>query len=226
MEPKEREVHCAVLMRLTVRLGGLRRYIYLIAGAWRLRKGDCDRGLRLLSTGWGNQGFSADPEYLRAVLLYARGTTGPILECGSGLTSLVLAIVAPGRVWTLEHDERWCDKVVCGLSVVRAGERQVQLVSLKSYGEADWYSLPESLPYRFDLVVCDGPPGTTRGARSGIQLAIPERLEGAIILLDDAYRRPELELSRSFEAQGWVKSSNRVGKRHVTLVPPGREDFV
>ena len=51
------------------RLAALRRRAHLRSGAKRLRReGPTDRALRHLRTGWGNQLYSDDLEYLRAVL--------------------------------------------------------------------------------------------------------------------------------------------------------------
>src|SRR5688572_10649779 len=59
-----------------------------------------------LQIGWGNEGFAASYDYLEEVISRARSTMGPILECGSGLTSLLLGLVAGRRgveIWSLEH---------------------------------------------------------------------------------------------------------------------------
>src|SRR5437899_7048669 len=63
-----------------------------------------------LVDGWDNKRWSAGVEFLDAVAAAALAEEGdPILECGSGLTTLVLATVARrtgSAVWTLEHDAR------------------------------------------------------------------------------------------------------------------------
>src|SRR5712671_6211054 len=48
---------------------------------------------RDLIYGWGNDAWSASEDYLLACLKYALLTDGPMLECGSGLTTIVLGIV-------------------------------------------------------------------------------------------------------------------------------------
>jgi hypothetical protein len=53
-------------------------------------------------------------EYVVDSLQYARQTKGPVLECGSGLSTLLLGIVAQcsgNVVWTLEHNQMWGDNV-------------------------------------------------------------------------------------------------------------------
>src|SRR5204863_9399913 len=42
--------------------------------------------------GWANEKMSASEEFLQAIFRYASESNGPILECGSGLSTLVLGI--------------------------------------------------------------------------------------------------------------------------------------
>src|SRR5580700_2725853 len=53
--------------------------------------------LARLTAAWGNEGYSADLAYLRKVCECAAMTPGPVLECGSGLTTVLLAILAGQR---------------------------------------------------------------------------------------------------------------------------------
>jgi hypothetical protein len=74
---------------------------------------------------------------------------------------------------------------------------------LKDYGDFCWYDAPlESMPDSFSLVVCDGPPGGTKGGRYGLVPIMRERLQpGCVILLDDAGREQELAIARRWEAE-------------------------
>src|SRR6185295_13403707 len=66
--------------------------------------------LQSLSAGWGNDGYAANIDYLEEVAKNAASTEGPILECGSGLTTLLLGLVAGRRgvpVHSLEHSQSW-----------------------------------------------------------------------------------------------------------------------
>src|SRR6267143_2557828 len=65
----------------------------------------------LLRKGWGNEGWTADTAYLKTICRWASQVQGPILECGSGLSTILLGIVAPGRVTTLEHLPSWQERV-------------------------------------------------------------------------------------------------------------------
>jgi hypothetical protein len=163
-----------------------------------------DQVWRELVYGWGNAGFSSEPEYLDAVAAGAAATSGAILECGSGLTTLVLATIAADErraVWSLEADPNWCRTI--RLALRRLGlSADLRLAPLRDYGDFDWYDVEAlELPV-FSLVVCDGPAGRTRGGRFGLVPVLGDRLGvGCTILLDDAERPGEREVLRRWDAE-------------------------
>ena len=148
-----------------------------------------------LHAGWGNEGFAARVEYLEEVAARAAQARGPILECGSGLTSVLLGLVAGRRgveTWSLENSPEWRARVAAALSRHGVAGVRVCDAPLKSYGGFSWYDPPAGVPRDFDLVVCDGPPGSTEGGRYGLLPVFGGRLAGgAVILLDDAEREEE-----------------------------------
>ena len=146
--------------------------------------------------GWGNEAWSADSQYLAACVESALTTNGPVLECGSGLTTLLLGIVAQRRrfsVWALEHLPIWAERVRTNLSRHRIDSARIALAPLRRYGEFEWYAVPfEQLKQRFPLVICDGPPSATPGGRYGLLPVMKHMLEeGCLILVDDAQRNAE-----------------------------------
>ena len=82
---------------------------------------------------------------------------------------------------------------------------------LVGYGEFVWYDPPlAQMPDEFSLVICDGPPGTTKGGRYGLLPVLGDRLRaGATILLDDAGRPAEAELIRRWENEAHFKTEIR-----------------
>lgn len=156
--------------------------------------------------GWGNEEWSALDEYLVACLAHAQKADGPILECGSGLSTILVGVIAQRRGlqhWALEHTPAWADKVRNALKHYRIDAVLLCLTRLKEYGEFCWYDAPlSSMPERFALVICDGPPGGTRGGRYGLVPVMRERLApGCVVLLDDARREQERAIARRWEAE-------------------------
>jgi len=146
--------------------------------------------------GWGNESWSAAHEYLVASAQSAMRCRTPILDCGSGLTTIILGVIAQktgNTVWALEHQRFWGERVAQYLRRYHISSVRLHLTKLVDYGEFCWYSVPiELLPDNFSLVLCDGPPGQTRGGRYGLLPVMRSKLApGAVILLDDAGRQQE-----------------------------------
>jgi len=152
-----------------------------------------------LQAGWGNEGFAARTDYLEEVAARALETRGHVLECGSGLTSILLGLLAGRRgfdTWSLEHFGEWRERVAASLARNKVGGVRVCDAPLKSYGGFAWYDPPkDEMPSEFGLVICDGPPGSTEGGRYGLLPVLGSRLAaGAIVLLDDAEREGEADV--------------------------------
>jgi hypothetical protein len=157
--------------------------------------------------GWGNEGWSAHHEYLAACVDRALGTSGAILECGSGLSTVLLAIVAQKRglaLWSLEHLPIWAERVQGCLVQRRIYGVRIHVAPLRLYGDFEWYAAPlADMPRQFTLVVCDGPPSATCGGRYGLLPVMKDRLsDDCQILLDDASRAAEQTI-----AQRWAEEA-------------------
>ncbi len=151
--------------------------------------------LQELVYGWNNP-WSAQVEYIAAFLKAALHTPGPILECGSGLSTLLLGAVAQrkgSRVWCLEHEQGWAAKLQQSLDRFAIRAVTICPVEIVSHGWYSWYAPPlESMPCDFALVICDGPPGSTPGGRYGLLPVMGSHCRsGCEILLDDADRPSE-----------------------------------
>jgi predicted O-methyltransferase YrrM len=181
--------------------------------------------LETLSLGWGNSGYAANVDYLHEVAKRAVVTEGPILECGSGLTTLLLGLLAGRRgvaIHSLEHSEKWQQRVSGVLAENQIMNVEVLSSPLRDYGDFSWYDPPlMNLPDSFRLVVCDGPPGMTKGGRYGLLPIFGERLKsGAVIVLDDANRPGELEMVHRWrtEVDLAVQGFNKPTGSFTTLV--------
>jgi hypothetical protein len=149
-----------------------------------------------LVQGWGNS-WSAQTEYLSACLEHVRDSDGPILECGSGLSTILAGAVAQSRgtrIFSLEHDPKWAARTQKYLNKYRIYSVTMAVAPIRSYGDFDWYSLPslQTIPGKIAMVICDGPPGGTRGGRYGLVPVMLDKLRAdCIILLDDGARDGE-----------------------------------
>lgn len=110
---------------------------------------------------WGNEAYSADADYVGQVLASARQCNGPILECGSGLTTLIAALATESRdikVWSLEQDESWAAFMHDRLDALGIRNASVIHAPLRDFGTYVWYDISRAaLPKRFALALCDGP---------------------------------------------------------------------
>jgi hypothetical protein len=168
-----------------------------------------------LLVGWGNEGFAAQTDYLEEVSRQAAKANGPILECGSGLTTIMLGLLAGRRgiqTWSLEHVADWQTRVTSVLERFEIPNVQICSAPLCSFREFEWYDAPLALmPKEFQLVICDGPPGSTKGGRYGLLPVMGERLPaGSVILLDDATRPGEVEVLRRWTNEEKLKVSQPV----------------
>jgi hypothetical protein len=181
----------------------------------------CSQGCdaRLLSdlvAGWGNK-WSAQVEYLTACLEHVRDCDGPVLECGSGLSTVLAGAVAQHRgirLWSLEHDARWAVRTQDYLHKYRINSVTVSLAPIRSYGDFDWYALPslQAIPGKISLVICDGPPGGTRGGRYGLVPVMLDKLRpDCTILLDDGAREGERAVAARW-AQMLATNPELIGK--------------
>jgi precorrin-6B methylase 2 len=199
------------------RVDNARRWVVFRRAMHRLMEMDVDEGiptsvLSSLIYGWGNGSWSAGPLYSRACVKTARSAKGSILECGSGLSTIILGWVAShtgNSVYALEHKEEWGSRVRSYLE--RYGLDRVTVIDapLRDYGDFVWYTPPlDAMPDEFSMVVCDGPPGKIKGKRYGLLPIMKDRLSSdVVILLDDAGRTEEREVLEWWDEEQGINCS-------------------
>jgi len=149
-----------------------------------------------LGRAWGEDGYRAVGGYLEEVARFALDTRGPVLEIGSGLTTLILGALVARRgipVWTLEHHPEYFGHTEQTLKSLGLANVHLTFAPLRDYGEFCWYDPPlAELPRDFSLVVADGPPGDVKGGRFGLLPILRSHFApGVVVLLDDAERARE-----------------------------------
>ncbi|MFN3594564.1 MAG: class I SAM-dependent methyltransferase [Thiobacillaceae bacterium] len=147
--------------------------------------------------------WSAAPDFLALLVAHLRRERpAVIVECGSGLSTLILARVCAlegrGRVWSLEHAPDFAAYTREALdryglarvaSVLDAPLRRYRL-DAEAY---DWYDMSGLPEQAIELLVVDGPPGRLAPlARYPALPLLRARLApGCTIFLDDADRPDE-----------------------------------
>lgn len=143
--------------------------------------------------------YSVDPGLLALVVGVARKCRGPIIETGSGLSSVMMAAVTDQKVYSLEHDDLYAAQTV------RMGEKSgvnnfgVCYAPLKDF----WYDIEKfDLPAKFALGFCDGPP-RLYGTRMKFFEVIAPRCE---VLIVDDIKQDIKYLGKVYQ---WASENNR-----------------
>jgi predicted O-methyltransferase YrrM len=186
--------------------------------------------------------WSIEADFARLIVAEVGGRRRVVVECGSGMTTLLLAHAlrqnGGGRVYSLEHDEGFARETTALLE--RAGltdqaEVIVAPLARQRFGSesVEWYDLSvagDRLPHQIDLLIVDGPPATTPWARWPALIALADRLtlEGTV-LMDDGRRRHERRVAYRWASEHpeldlfWldtVKGTWRL-RRHGIRADPG-----
>ena len=186
----------------------------------------CDpRFLRRLRWAWANPN-SAAVEYLVAVAEASAATRGTVLECGSGLSTIVVGAISQrtgNQVVSLENSSWWARHVRWCLGLARAEKVDYRVRPLRSFGTFDWYDLGTPVA-NVTLVICDGPIATSQGGRFGLLPVCGEYLApNARILLDDFERPSEKSVVQRWSDEfGWSVERESVSTRGRTPPSPGR----
>jgi predicted O-methyltransferase YrrM len=157
--------------------------------------------------------WAAQPDVLDLAVGLARSSSGPILEIGSGLSTVLMAAATDKPVWCVEHDPIYVAKLEA--LVVDAGVRNVTLVTCPLMD--GWYDPSEDIammPEKFGVAFVDGPP-RHMGDRMRFFEVFGDRCD--TILCDDAddtgYRDRLTE---------WAKSQHRdikIDGRAAVILP-------
>lgn len=162
-----------------------------------------DELIKKLIYAWGNQGFSAKTEYLQACLKIARQCNKPILECGSGLTTVLVGEIAKQRkipVYSLENNENWYLRVKKMLDKNELIYSKLLFRPTTAYENFEWYETKETHFPKFELVICDGPHHSNLGGRIGLFPLMKDHFsKGTKILVDDTIRDADRKMIQEWE---------------------------
>jgi len=148
---------------------------------------------------YGGNNYAADPGTLALVTGIARKCAGPIIETGSGLSSVLMGLATGQTVWSLEHEQQYAAQTLrwCG----EAGVRNVGVchAPLRDF----WYDIDAfDLPEKFAFGFCDGPP-----RMFGTRLKFFERIAPrcTLVLVDDI----KTDINFSNKVREWAEVNGR-----------------
>lgn len=132
-----------------------------------------------------------------------------IVECGSGVSTVVLARLLAergvGRLTALEHDPGWARRVEEQLA--REGLDALARVVLAPLDAGGWYAEAglAALPAAIDLLIVDGPPADSAELAHARHPALgrlgPQLAADALVVLDDIGRAGERRVLERWEQE-------------------------
>jgi len=143
---------------------------------------ETDRDLVILKKTFGNDRYVSTEEILLTLIALSRNIKGNILECGCGLSTIVMAAAnAENNIYVLEQDVAYSMWVQSLLNCYKIENVKILVTNVVD----GWYKVPEGLP-DFDMVYSDGP----RGERFKIYERISGKVKSdAVMVFDDYFHR-------------------------------------
>jgi hypothetical protein len=104
---------------------------------------------------YAGNNYASDAGVLATVTRLARNCRAPIIEAGSGLSSVFMAAVCSDKVYTLEHIDHYAAQTLAWAEEAQVSNLGICCAPLKDF----WYDVDKfELPNKFGLGFCDGPP--------------------------------------------------------------------
>lgn len=173
---------------------------------------------------WGNGAFSGTPDFLAGIYDLAKLAGGPVLECGSGISSLVMGLANPGAtVHALEHDPAWLMRIQRVLAKHGVNNVKVHIADIE-----DGFYVVDMLPEEpFAMAVLDGPPRHI-GNRAKAYERLASRIDGAILAVDDTNDPHEAMAFRNYIAgrAGEASEYGNQAKKFSFFIPAQRQTTV
>ncbi|MCH8555620.1 MAG: class I SAM-dependent methyltransferase [Schleiferiaceae bacterium] len=172
---------------------------------------------------WGNSSMASGTEYASRCIETGTIPNAIIYECGSGLSSLLAAGVGKAHgtsVYTFEDHPEWAQKMQGFAKKFELNNLHIFHTPLKSYGNFEWYDVDNcTLPKPANVVLCDGPPGFTKGGRYGLFPVLMKHFnEKTTVILDDFNRQDEKEIAEKWYSEfGW-KTVAVVGEKSYAVL--------
>lgn len=209
----------------------------LDAGIERLSIGDAsEETFKEIFVAYNNN-YSLGPTALRLIWEHCSESKLPILECGSGISSIIAGIACQRTgqmVHSLENDLDWFRHTRNYIQLYKTKPIALYYAPFREYDEQTkeiatsnshngtfiWYEIDESMPAKFGVAIIDGP--ARRFGREGVYKLMLDRIKDAIWIVDDfedpsqssvCYKYAE-QLGKTVEVLG----STAKGMRRIAIV--------
>lgn len=180
--------------------------------------------LRRLVYYWGNASMAAGEDYAKACMEWGFTPNKNIVECGSGLSSLLAAAAGLTNntfIYSLEDHAFWASKMQALATKHGLTNLTILHAPIADFGDFAWYQPKESLlPETIDVALCDGPLGATKGGRIGLLPRLHSKFHPATVVLLDDFDR----VGEKLTADAWCADYNmsitavKGKKSYATLV--------
>lgn len=188
---------------------------------------------------WGDPLGPRDESYLRSCLAEVTATDGAILQCGAGLSTLVLGAlchrseIKTRQLWCLENDRHWANTMRSWLTEYRVTNTHVIHSRAQMFDNHAWYAVDTArLAKHYSLVLCEGARASPKGAL-GALCRLGDRLGRDFVLLarDVSHPADLKELKRWADAnaakivlvdrqEGFVKISRQTAAQNPDDASP------
>ena len=161
--------------------------------------------IQAILDGFGDTSLKADDPYVTSALSAAATCEGPVLQCGAGPMTLLLAIVMQRRseyLWCMEHNPSWAQSMRSVLKTYDLRAGQVVEAPAEAFGDHIWYVVDvRTLPKAFGVVLCDGSNVLPTGLRGVVRRMQGNLSERCVFLVRNTKRPKDLDF-----ASKWAKS--------------------
>lgn len=163
-----------------------------------------------------------------------------IVECGGGISTFYIARLLKekgGHLYTIEHDQKWCELLGKELAKENLSE-QVSLIfaplnisnieieiNQENTINTNWYSLPileaKLSSLKIDFLMVDGPPAYALDIQFSRYPAVPFLspyfAEDYTVILDDINRPGEQKVVEAWEAQLGIVFERRLSQGNIAI---------
>jgi predicted O-methyltransferase YrrM len=161
---------------------------------------------------------------LEACWRMAKEAQGDLLECGSGLSTIIMGLALKGtahRLYSLEADLEWTRRTNTWLQRYGVGNVELIYVPLVPVGDLVWYGIdPEMLPQRFDGVLIDGPARTGTNRNAVFEVLGKQIASARTWIIDDMEDPVQIEMLKANGAGRSIRefTGSSAGWRHDVVV--------